>query len=182
MRRELNLDKHNEDVGFVVLPKGSYQVEIYSAKEQRSRAGNETVLVAYNVLNDEYKNAKVFEYLTLTEKSMGRIKHFLHMIKEPYENDPVPMDTGNWIGQCLKIDVAIETSQDYPDKNRVVAHWPFEPAEEEAYKEKKKAKARESYQAKKQTAKETKDEKRNRQEHEFGNEMAEKNKDEDIPF
>jgi len=164
-----------------VLPKGSYHVEIYSAKDQKSNAGNDMVNVTYSVLNDEYKNARVFEYLTFTEKSMGRIKHFLHMINEPYEGN-CQIDSGNWIGQCLKIDVAIETSQDYPDKNRVIAHWPFEPAQEEAYKAEKKAKSRKNYQANKQTAKETKDKKRDRQEHEFADEQAAKNKDKDIPF
>lgn len=177
MRLEQDFDKYSEDAGFVVLPNGSYYVEIYSAKDQISRADNDMVCVTYSVLNDEYKNAKVFEYLTFTEKSMGRIKHFLHMINEPYEGN-CQIDSGNWIGKCLKITVSVETSQDYPDKNRVTGHLPFEPAQESSYRDEKKTKSKEKYQANKQT----KDEKRKKQENEFADEMAKKNKVDNIPF
>jgi len=182
MRREENLDKYEENVGFIVLPKGNYYVEIYKVADQKSRAtGNDMVLVTYSVLNEEYKNTKLFEYLTFSEKAMGRVKHFLHMIGEPYQGN-CQIDSGNWIGKCLKIVVSVENHETYGEQNKVTAHFPFEPAQEEAYKEDKKVKSRDNYQANKQTAKETKDQKRDRQEHEFANEQAAKNKDEDIPF
>lgn len=182
MKREEDMDKYDEDIGFVVLPKGEYYAEIYTAKDQRSNAGNDMVQVSYKILiPEEYKNARVFEYLTFTEKSMGRVKHFLHMINEPFKGN-IQIDSGNWIGKCIKLVVSVENHETYGEQNRVTAHLPYDPAWEKAYKAETKARSKEQYHAKKNTSSQVaKDKARDEKEREFGEEMAKKN-EEDIPF
>lgn len=82
-----------------ILEAGIYLARIVSAEEGITAKENEKVDVKYEVVDD----ATVFESIVFADKIMGRTKHFLHVIDEPYQGTEVEPQPENWIGKELRL-------------------------------------------------------------------------------
>lgn len=105
---------------FVLLPIGEYYTEIINKKDMESANGDPLVVVKLLVCRGEYKGiAWVWDNILIpplsspSAKILGRTKHFLHCIGEPYEGEEVAWNSDNWLGKEVKIKIDHEQPNKY---------------------------------------------------------------------
>lgn len=114
---------------FKPLPKGEYDLQIIGIEEKRTQANDPMISVKYNVISGEFKGRHLYENIVFNDAIMGRTKHFLHVIGQPYEGE-IEVSPRNWQGEKLRayIDQRESNGRIYPD---VKSHDYYEQTEEE---------------------------------------------------
>jgi len=125
-----------EEMKFELLPKGNYDVIIEDAEFSLSKSSSKPMWsLRLNVLNEEYKNRKLFSILSFSEKALPGTKSALLVISPELLNGPFRMNdpevVSSIIGKFAKVRVAIEKSEGYDEQNRV-KRW-LQPSADSAF-------------------------------------------------
>jgi hypothetical protein len=97
MKGTVNMNGVQESVGgsCPLPPEDIYNVEIVLVKDKTSSAGDPMVSIKLNIITGEYMDSWVWDNILLPHldsqavKILGRTKHFLHCINEPYDGEEV---------------------------------------------------------------------------------------------
>lgn len=120
MRTQRNYDGYEENEGgYRILPKGKYMFEVQQTEDKMSKNNDEMVKVTFSCIDDDYYGVPVWDNILFprpgskSEKIIGRSKHFLHCLGEPYQGDFL-IDTDNWQNKTIEIEVS---ESEYEDSN-----------------------------------------------------------------
>lgn len=135
MKINVNLNDVQEGGTFVLVPEWVYNVEIVVATDGYSKKGDPMIGIEMIIIDGEFSGSKAWDNILIPAegstswKIMGRTKHFLHCIGEPYEGK-IEVDTKNWVYKRCKITIkheqpnqhhnyikAIVSGYDFPDEN-----------------------------------------------------------------
>jgi len=123
----VNLDGVDEQGEYKLPPQGKYNVEILEVADKTSKSGDPMLSVKFAVAEGEYSGCWVWDNIIISDdpespghKILGRSKHFLHCIGEPYEGDPVEWNCDNWIGKICKIKIDHEPPNEYHQNIRAI--------------------------------------------------------------
>lgn len=108
-----------EDKGFEVIPKGTYDAVVDELDFGDSKAGNPMVTVKYSIVSPEYENRVIFDYWVLKGKGedfgLGKLKKFLTRICPDVDitqfNPKDFADTGEAVGRACRIVLGIQTQK-----------------------------------------------------------------------
>ena len=99
-----------ESGSFEPIPEGVYYVKIADCQDGFSPNGDPMIAVKFVITQGKQQNSWVWDNIIISDnpdspgyKILGRTKHFLHIIGEPYEDEIVVWDTDNWIHAQLRI-------------------------------------------------------------------------------
>ncbi len=99
--------------GYKMPPEGDYSVQISEVGEQLTSNGDPMAKPVLEIVSGEYKGCKIWDNIVIPKegspafKIMGRTKHFLHCINEPYEGK-FSYNTDNWLFKRVKVSVKHE--------------------------------------------------------------------------
>ena len=97
--------------GFDLVPEDWYNVSIIEVKDGMSKNNDPMPNVKMSILDGKYKEQWLWDNILIPSldspsvKILGRSKHFLHVIGEPYEDKVVEYDTDNWVYKKLRVKV-----------------------------------------------------------------------------
>ncbi len=101
------------------LPIDEYIVAIIDKTDAESFKGDPMVKITLQVIEGPCAGNKVWDNILIpapeseSAKILGRTKHFLHCIGEPYEGETVDWDSDSWVGKQCKIKVGHELPNNY---------------------------------------------------------------------
>ena len=125
-----DMSGQEEDSGYPILPKGTYDATIDAADYQISKSsGNPMWKVTHLITDAQHadKNLKVFSYVVFKPDQMGRVKTFLNRIgkgdlaNSTNFNPKQIADDGTLVGSEHKVRLNIRKSEEYGDSNEVKA-------------------------------------------------------------
>lgn len=113
------------------VPAGEYLVEVQTAVEAVSKAGNPKISLRLRIVGGAFDGKNIFDDLTFTENSMFRIKQFMIATgSDPeFEGD---VDVEEFIGKTVMAKVVIDQGRSneegelYPPQNRVKKYFSAE--------------------------------------------------------
>lgn len=123
-----DMSQTEEDSGFPVLPKGTYDAVIDKVEYQISRSsGNPMWAVQHLITDPEHadKNLRVRSYVVFKPDQMPRVKSFLIAIGQSEVansasfNPKQVADDGLLIGSAHRVRLDIRRSEEYGDSNEV---------------------------------------------------------------
>lgn len=102
---------------FKVFPKGTYDFEVITAEEKKSKAGNDMIEVSLRVFDAEGNRNTVRDYLM--ESIAYKLRHAAAAcgLLGSYEQGQLNAD--NMVGCTGKLILGVETPDNYPEKNVV---------------------------------------------------------------
>lgn len=114
-----DLSEVKEDVGFEVIPKGTYPAVVDELEFGDSQSGNPMVSVKYKIVEGEYEGRVVFDYWVLQGKGaefgLGKLKKFLTRIVPEIDlasfNPQTFAEEGTAIGRELQVVLKITTQK-----------------------------------------------------------------------
>ena len=119
MRKNLNTTGVAEQGEFEVCEKGDHYAHIEEVREAITQNGDDMASVKFVVDSGASQDSWVWDNIVISDnpdspgyKVLGRTKHFLHCIGEPYEGE-IKVDTDNWKGKKVKIRVDHEQPNQY---------------------------------------------------------------------
>ena len=120
--------------GSCPLPdEGEYFVEITLVKDGFSKAGDPMPSIKLRIVSGPFQNSWVWDNILIPDanspaaKILGRTKHFLHCIGEPYDGDDLAWYTERWLYKPCKIRIEHEAPNDYHKKIKpIVAEYIIE--------------------------------------------------------
>lgn len=128
MRGRTNMTGIQEsgDGNFPAIPAGSYTMRIERIKDKTTANGDPMVSIGLVVASGQYKGRYVWDNIVIplanspAIKILGRTKHFLHCIGEPYEGE-IEYDSERWMDRIVQVVVDVELPNKYhnDDKNIV---------------------------------------------------------------
>jgi len=127
MKGTVNMKDVKEGGSFTLPPEGIYEVEIIEIQDKESQNGDPMVSIKLMITEGEYKDkAWVWDNILIPSsnspaaKILGRTKHFLHCINEPYEGEEVEYDSGAWNWKTCKIRITIEPPNSFHKNPRAI--------------------------------------------------------------
>ena len=117
-RPSFDLTAEDLDTTFKLAPEGWHTVEIDEAEETESKNGDLQYIIKYKSTNDSF-SGKVWEYLTVTKKSIQNVMSLSRAIGEnvPTKANPgpyTPPEADDLVGKELQIEIIHE--DDYNKK------------------------------------------------------------------
>lgn len=106
MKGTFNATGIQEQGTYTLLPDGEYDASITKVVDKKAKSGNPMVAIQLTIFDNEYAGNWVWDNIVFAEGIMGRTKHFLHCIGEPYEGDKVQWDSDKWMNREVRILVA----------------------------------------------------------------------------
>lgn len=123
-----NLDNVSESTTFELIPKGTYDAVVEDFTFGESSKGNAMITVVYSLLDPEYENRKLYDYMVLTgdgkDFGLQKVKKFLVRVMPEQSisnfNPQSLADSGDAIGRECRVSVKIQTqkSGDYKGEKR----------------------------------------------------------------
>lgn len=121
MKGIVNMNQVQENMGgSCPLPeKGIYDVEIVLVKDKTSSNGDPMISIKLNITSGVFQDSWVWDNIliphldSVAAKILGRTKHFLHCIGEPYEGEELEWDSDRWLYRKCKIRVEHEQPNEY---------------------------------------------------------------------
>jgi len=111
MRRQFNLTDVKESGDFILVEEGEHLARIDEMRENITENGDEMFTIKLTIVAGVSVDGWVWDNIVLSDnpnspgyKILGRTKHFLHCIGEPYEGN-ILIDTENWKGKEVRIKV-----------------------------------------------------------------------------
>lgn len=111
MRKQTNMTNVKEGGDFILVEEGEHIAKIDEIREQVTENGDDMLTVKFTIIAGLSVDGWVWDNIIVSDnpnspgyKILGRTKHFLHCIGEPYE-DIITIDTDNWKGKEVKIKV-----------------------------------------------------------------------------
>lgn len=131
MRGRINTTGFQEPGTFALLPVGTYEVRLEALKEKQTKSGDPMISIMLVVTSGQSAGLSVWDNIVIPNenspaiKIMGRTKHFLKCINEPFDGE-VEYDTERWVGKHTRIKVDHEAPNDYhKDVRAVVSEYVF---------------------------------------------------------
>lgn len=112
---------------FDVLPAGEYEVVIVKSEKKATKSGNGAMLsLELQVLNGPYQNRKLFDNLNLWNQSETAAKIAKASLSAICRAVGVmtPNDSTDLHNKPLRVKVKVEKSDEYDDRNKIVAYKP----------------------------------------------------------
>ena len=117
-----------KEMTFEVIPKGTYNAIVDALDFGDSKKGNPIITVCYSIVDAEYENRKVFDYMVLkgdgSEFGLTKLKKFLIRVCPEIDltsfNPQRFADEGGAIGRDCRIVLKIQTQKtgDYKGEKR----------------------------------------------------------------
>ena len=118
MKGQVDMDKAQEQG--IIAPQDIYTAELIEKKDGTSKNGDPMVAIKLAIAEGEFRGKWVWDNIIISDdpespgyKILGRSKHFLHCIAEPYEGKAVEWDSDRWIGRVCKIRIDHEPPNEY---------------------------------------------------------------------
>ncbi len=112
---QANMDNVDEQGEYKIPPKGKYNVEILEVADATTKNGDPMLTPKFSIAEGEYQGCWIWDNIIISDdpqspgfKILGRSKHFLHCINEPYKGDPVKWNCDNWVGRICRIKMDYE--------------------------------------------------------------------------
>lgn len=108
------------------IPMNEYCFQITDKTDKYSKNGDPMVNIVLTVVKGEEVGAVVYDNILIpaldspAAKILGRTKHFLHCIGEPYEGEEVVWDSDVWLGKTLKAMIGHEDPNEFHKNTRAV--------------------------------------------------------------
>lgn len=127
MRGNCDTTGVKENSGFEILPPGEYLFDIFEVGEAQTKNFDPMAKLILIVHIGEHANKRVFDNIIIPKegsqawKIMGRTKHFLHCIGEPYEGQ-FEYDTARWVHKTVRAEIKHEIQKEgkYAGKPRAI--------------------------------------------------------------
>jgi hypothetical protein len=141
MKGTVKMTGVQEQGNFELPPEGVYTIEVIDKKDGYSKGGDSMVTIKLGISIGDYKGMWVWDNIIIADdpespgyKILGRSKHFLHCIGQPYEGDNVDWDSDEWLGRLCKIKLGHELPNEYHKypKGIVVEYMPLDETAEKA--------------------------------------------------
>lgn len=108
-----------ENKGFEVIPKGTYDAVVDELDFGESKAGNPMITIKYALTSPEYENRVIFDYWVLqgngAEFGQGKLKKFLVRVCPDVDishfNPKNFADTGAAVGRQCRLTLGIQTQK-----------------------------------------------------------------------
>jgi len=120
MKGVSNLSGVKEQGKFTLPPEGIYEIEIAEKKDGQSSNGDPMISIKLVICAGEYQDeAWVWDNILIPSldspaaKILGRTKHFLHCIGEPYEEEETLWDSDKWVWKRCKVRLVHEAPNAY---------------------------------------------------------------------
>lgn len=120
MKGTIDMSNAQEQGTIQLPPQGIYNVEIVEKRDGTSKSGDVMVAIKLVITDGEFRGSWVWDNLVISDdiespgyKILGRTKHFLHCINQPYEGKTVEWDSDNWLGRICKIRIDHEPPNEY---------------------------------------------------------------------
>jgi len=121
MKGTVNMAQVQESTGgSCPLPdRGIYPAEIVLVKDKESSNGDPMVSIKLNIASGPFQDSWVWDNILIpplsspSAKILGRTKHFLHCIGEPYEGEEVSWNSDNWLYKKCLIRIDHEPANQY---------------------------------------------------------------------
>jgi hypothetical protein len=130
MKGTVNMSGVKEGGSYVLAPEGIYEVEIVEVNDKESTNGDPMVSIKLVITSGEYQDSWVWDNILIPSlgsqaaKILGRTKHFLHCIGEPYEDEETEWDSSRWLWKKCKIRIIHEASNEFHKRPKgVVAEY-----------------------------------------------------------
>lgn len=99
---------------FTLLPEGNYVVRVVDAAEATSSNGNPQIVVDLEVINGDQKGQTLKDWITVTEKSLGRVKGILAALRYEIPAGDFELPSSALIGRTASV---IVRHEDYVNKD-----------------------------------------------------------------
>lgn len=102
--------------GFVLIPEDTYEVIIAEKSDKTTQNGDPMVSVKFDITVGIYKGKWLYDNIVIPLPGsramgiMGRTKHFLHVIGQPYEGK-FSTDSDKWLFARLRVKVKHEVQK-----------------------------------------------------------------------
>lgn len=100
--------------GFSLLPEGTYVVRVVDASEGTSSNNNPQIIVDLEVINGDQKGQTLKDWITVTEKSLGRVKGILAALRYEIPEGDFELPSSALIGRTASVVIRHE---DYINKD-----------------------------------------------------------------
>ncbi len=108
-----------EEKGFEIIPKGTYEAVVDEMEFTESKAGNPMITVRYSITSSEYEKRVLFDYWVLAgngaEFGLAKLKKFLSRVCPETDmtrfNPQAFSDEGSAIGKLCQIVVGIQVQK-----------------------------------------------------------------------
>lgn len=124
--KPISAEKANENTGFSPWPAGDYDFTVHEALEERSKSsGNEQIKLTLYVFNRDGNKRTVFDYLSSTEESQWKVRHFCEAVglTEQYENGD--LEVNDIVEKSGELRLRVKpASNGYPANNSVGDYVP----------------------------------------------------------
>lgn len=114
MKGRTNTTGVEEGSGFNLIDEGWYFVSIVKVVDSQTKNNDYMARVEFNIIEGKHKGRKIWDNIVISNnpgspgyKILGRAKHFLHVIGEPYEGD-IEFDTDRWVFEQLRVNICYE--------------------------------------------------------------------------
>jgi hypothetical protein len=140
VRGTVNMAQVQESMGgSCPLPdKGIYNIEIVLVKDKTSTNGDPMISIKLNITSGVFQDSWVWDNILIPHldsaaaKILGRTKHFLHCIGEPYDGEEIEWDSEKWLYKKCKIRIDHEQPNSYHKYIRpIVAEYILDEEEKE---------------------------------------------------
>ena len=108
------------------LPVGMYDVAVEKVEHKTTKKGGEALNFQLRVVGEKCKNAVVFDWVNIKVPSSETATNIgLQRLKKICELTGTT-EIANMMGKQLTVNVGIEKSEEYGDKNRVKGYFPMD--------------------------------------------------------
>jgi len=125
MKGRTNMTGVEENTGFILCEKGEHNLQIVRIKDKTTSNGDPMVSVGMTVINGPSAGAWVWDNIVIplpgsaASAILGRTKHFLHCIGEPYDGD-IEYDSDRWMTKKLVAKVEHEAPNKHHKETKAV--------------------------------------------------------------
>lgn len=88
---------------FPLLPEGTYVVRVVDASEGTSSNGNPQIIVDLEVVDGEQKGQTLRDWITVTEKALGRVKGILAALRYEIPDGDFELPSSALIGRTASV-------------------------------------------------------------------------------
>lgn len=125
MKGRIDMSSTKEQGEYSLPAVGIHTVELIDKIDKESSNGDPMVSIKLEITEGTDEGCLVWDNILIpspdssASKILGRTKHFLHCIGEPYEGE-IEWDSNNWIGKVFKIKVGHELPNQYHKNTRAI--------------------------------------------------------------
>jgi len=125
MKGQVKMTGVKEQGTFSELPAGEYIAEITDIKDGFTQSGDAMPAIKLQIVTPGLTDCWLWDNIIISDnpdssgyKILGRSKHFLHCIGQPYEGDIVAFDTDEWMYKQVRIKTGVELPNKYHKYNK----------------------------------------------------------------